>query len=118
MIKSPAISATSFVIRFFDNCFYTSASFEMIRRITIIEFLFNFFIKFFICTMIYVFHIYTLVCQINVPPPRLLIFEFFSNPPSHALLDPTLFIIPNIFYSPIPKLTISIQLFQYQNFSN
>ena len=46
--------------------------------------------------------------------PQLLIFEFSFNPPN-AYLDPHLFIIPNIFYSPVPRLAISIQTFPCQN---
>ena len=60
----------------------------------------------------------TTECQINVPP--LVNFRIFSNPPKNAYLDPShVYLIFQIFfYSPVPKLTISIQIFQYQNFIN
>ena len=35
--------------------------------------------------------------------------------PTMLIWSPYLFIIPNIFFSPVAKFTISIQLFQYQN---
>ena len=39
------------------------------------------------------------MCQINVPTPRLLIFEFFPKPFPNVYLDPRLFnIILNIFH--------------------
>ena len=51
----------------------------------------------------------TLECQINVTPP-LVIFSIFFQLHS-PMLDPSPPFIPNIFYSPLPKLTISIQTF-------
>ena len=58
MRLASAISAKSFASSFYDVYLSTSASLEMICRITLTEFLFNVFITFLILVRIYILYIY------------------------------------------------------------
>ena len=57
-----------------------------------------------------------------MPPTLIFVFLFFIQSPLpqflFGLMPPRLFIIPNIFYTPAAKLTISIQTFQHQKFQS
>ena len=57
-------------------------------------------------------HSYAIVCQINISP-----LVNWTPPPPSRTPTPSFIYYSKYFFTPLPKLTISIQLFQYRNFN-